>query len=349
MCSLNDNLNEELLEFIYQTPIGICETDENGKVIRLNPFMVQLIMKIIDKYDGSEIPNLIEVLNSFDGSLKTTLKSGIDKGVKLIFNNYDIALNRHGVRRIRIKCSVLNKKRLAFTVEDISVTAELEERKRQTEILEANMSTIFALAKLAESRDDDTGKHIERVQNFCRLLAESMQMLTAYSGFINEEFIENIVLSSPLHDIGKVGIPDSILQKPGRLTNDEFREMQRHSLIGAETLEAVRDKYPNNRFINMGIRIAKFHHEKWNGSGYPEGLKGEAIPIEARIMALADVYDALRSKRIYKPEKSHPETCEIILQSKGSHFDPKIIEVFKNIHHDFEKSFSSLSWTELMA
>ncbi|MBF0376326.1 MAG: hypothetical protein HQK72_02475 [Desulfamplus sp.] len=201
MCSSNDNLNDELLEFIYQTPIGICETDENGKVLRLNPFMVQLIMKIIDIYDGTEIPNLIEVLNSFDSSLKTNVKSGIDKGVKFIFNNYDIAVDRHGVRRIRIKCSVLNKNRLAFTVEDISVAAELEDRKKQAEILEANMSTIFALAKLAESRDDDTGKHIERVQIFCKLLAEAMRTHPDYCSSINEEFIDNIFLSSPLHEL----------------------------------------------------------------------------------------------------------------------------------------------------
>jgi len=203
------------------------------------------------------------------------------------------------------------------------------------EISDLQMATIFALAKLAESRDDQTGKHLERVQVFCRLLAARLQEEPRHTTSLSLTYIENIFHASPLHDIGKVGIPDHILLKPGRLTPEEFEVMKAHTTLGAQTLEAVRRKYPKNAFVNMGIAIARSHHETWDGSGYPDGLAGQDIPLSARIMAVADVYDALRSKRSYKPALSHAESCEIIRKGAGTHLDPGIVEAFQKQEAQF--------------
>lgn len=216
---------------------------------------------------------------------------------------------------------------------------ELEERvdEQVKEISDSQVATIVALAKLAESRDDDTGKHIERVQIFCRLLAERMGEMPKYAATISKTFVENIFYAAPLHDVGKVGINDSILLKPGKLTPEEFEIMKTHSVIGWRTLEEVRKKYPKNALITMGIAIAHYHHEKWDGSGYPEKLAGEAIPLEARIMAVADVYDAVRSKRVYKEAFTHEKSRQIILEGKGKHFDPDAVDAFMAIDAKFDR------------
>jgi putative two-component system response regulator len=207
------------------------------------------------------------------------------------------------------------------------------------EISASQMATIFALAKLAEARDDDTGRHLERVQTWCKLLAAKTGEQPAHRAEADAVFVENIVHASPLHDIGKVGIRDAVLLKPGKLTSEEFEEMKTHTTLGAQTLEAVKDQYPKNAFIRMGIEIARSHHEKWDGKGYPEGLSGTAIPLSARIMALADVYDALRANRCYRPAMSHEKSREIILQGCGTHFDPDVVEAFRGL----ETTFKTLS------
>lgn len=205
------------------------------------------------------------------------------------------------------------------------------------EISDLQISAIFALSKLAESRDRETGKHLERVQFFCRLLAERLSREEQYSGIIDAAFIKNIFNASPLHDIGKVAIRDNILLKPDALTDDEFEIMKKHTIVGATTLEAVRKIYRKNAFINMGISIARSHHERWDGTGYPDGLKGEEIPLAARIMAVADVYDALRSKRCYKEPFVRDECIEIMKKSNGSHLDPSLTKIFWELEADFEK------------
>lgn len=210
------------------------------------------------------------------------------------------------------------------------------------EISNAQMNTILALSKLAESRDDDTGKHLERVQAFCRILAAELRVSSPYASQINDTFINDLANASPLHDVGKVGIPDAILLKPGKLTPDEFAVMKTHTTIGAQTLDMVGINYPHNAFIQMGIMIARSHHEKWDGSGYPDGLSGDQIPLSARIMAVADVYDALRSKRCYKEAFSHDKSRSIILSSRGTHLDPVLIDAFNNIAEDFNHIRMSL-------
>ncbi len=215
-------------------------------------------------------------------------------------------------------------------------------QEKVREISESQMALIFALAKLSESRDDETGKHMERIQEFCRLLATGLQRRPRFSRRITDEFLVNLICASPLHDIGKVGIEDRILRKPGRLDPEEFEIMKTHSVIGASTLEAVRLKYPGNKFVRMGIVIARSHHERWDGTGYPDGLKGEDIPLSARIMGLADVYDALRSKRHYKEPFPHAKAVAIIREESGSHFDPDVVDVFQENEQAFADTWESL-------
>lgn len=194
--------------------------------------------------------------------------------------------------------------------------------------LETRDVTIFALARLAESRDTDTGEHLERVQKYCGCLARYLLEKQVFGGEIDREFIHLIHQTSPLHDIGKVGIPDAILLKPGRLTPEEFDIMKRHTTIGAETLQAALDKYPNAKFLRMARDIALTHHEKFDGTGYPRGLAENDIPLCGRIVAVADVYDALTTKRVYKDAFSHEQAVQMIGEQAGRHFDPRIVDAF---------------------
>jgi putative two-component system response regulator len=187
---------------------------------------------------------------------------------------------------------------------------------------------IFALAKLAETRDPETGFHLERIQGYCRILADSLVADTEHFPEVNRQFVETIHATSPLHDVGKVGIPDRILLKPGRLNDDEFQVMKSHTTIGYETLHSAYQKNPKAVYLRMSAEIARFHHERWDGTGYPDGLRQEQIPVSARILAVADVYDALISKRVYKSAFTHEATRAIILEGRGSHFDPRIVDAF---------------------
>jgi putative two-component system response regulator len=173
------------------------------------------------------------------------------------------------------------------------------------------------------------------MREFCRILARQLQQQPAFNGYINDRYVEALYAASPLHDIGKVGIPDMVLLKPGRHTPEERQLMEQHTLIGAQTLREVHRSHPNNDLVNLGIQIAEAHHEKWDGSGYPHGLAGEKIPLSARILALADVYDALRAKRVYKPAFSHEEARAVILDGSGSHFDPMIVHAFLLVEDEF--------------
>jgi putative two-component system response regulator len=220
----------------------------------------------------------------------------------------------------------------------------LEEKviEQVNEISDSQLATILALAKLAEYRDEDTGRHIERIQYFCKLLVTRMADMPIFKNQITPIYIDNITHASPLHDIGKVGIPDSILLKPGKLTTEEFEVMKTHTVIGFELLQAIKDRYTKNSFINVGIEISRNHHEKWDGTGYPDKLKGADIPLAARILAVTDVYDALRSKRPYKVAFDHATSCKIILEGRGTHFDPDVIEAFIDLQDMFEQVYAEL-------
>jgi putative two-component system response regulator len=196
--------------------------------------------------------------------------------------------------------------------------------------------TIFALAKLAESRDPETGAHLERVRNYCQLLAQHLSNKAAAAGKPLEAGYSHLIyLTSPLHDIGKVAIPDHVLLKPGRLSDREFEIMKTHATIGAETLESAVKAHPEASFLRMARDIAATHHERWDGTGYPKGLIGEQIPMCGRLVALADVYDALTSKRVYKDAFSHDIAKSIILADVGTHFDPQVVEAFLAVEEAF--------------
>jgi putative two-component system response regulator len=216
--------------------------------------------------------------------------------------------------------------------------AELVVRVRSGErvlALETREMAIFALAKLAESRDPETGHHLERVRNYCRVLAQQVATMPKYQAECDAEFIRLIYQTSPLHDIGKVGIPDCVLLKPGQFNAAEFEIMQQHTRMGASTLTAALERYPEARFLKIARDIALTHHERYDGSGYPQGLRGDAIPLCGRIVALADVYDALTSKRCYKPAFEHAVARSILLKDSGTHFDPDIVDAFLAVEDKF--------------
>jgi putative two-component system response regulator len=194
--------------------------------------------------------------------------------------------------------------------------------------LESRDLVIFSLARLAESRDSDTGAHLERIREYSRTLAEELADTAVYGQEVDADYIRAIYLTSPLHDIGKVGIPDHILLKPGPLTDDEFEVMKQHSEIGRATLEDALRAYPSAGFLRVARDIAWTHHERWSGSGYPRGLKGDEIPLCGRIVAVADVYDALTSRRPYKEALSHEVARREIVNGRGSAFDPGIVDAF---------------------
>jgi putative two-component system response regulator len=202
------------------------------------------------------------------------------------------------------------------------------EQLRRAERDAAQEATILALARLAEHRDNETAKHLERVSRFCRLIAEGLRQDLRDELQIEDGWIRDVERSAPLHDIGKVGIPDSILMKPGPLTDGEWAIMKTHTLIGADTLRGVIERSTPQPFLQIGLEMARDHHEKWDGTGYPRGLAGEQIPLSARILALADVYDALTSARPYKQPWTHEQALERIRADRGSHFDPRVADAF---------------------
>lgn len=209
----------------------------------------------------------------------------------------------------------------------------VEKRTRDLALTQA--VTIESLATLAEYRDPETGGHIKRTQNYVKALAMHLKGHPRFRDELNDEAIELLYMSAPLHDLGKVGIRDHILMKAGKLTDDEFEEMKKHTLYGHDALRTTEQKLKGNSFLRYAREIAYTHQEKWDGSGYPLGLKGDEIPVSGRLMALADVYDALISKRVYKPPMPHDKAVSIIQEGRGTHFDPDVVEAFVELENTF--------------
>ena len=213
---------------------------------------------------------------------------------------------------------------------------EQEVAKRTREISAVQDVTILAMASLAETRDNETGNHIRRTQHYVKALAEALRQQPKFATVLDDHTIAMLFKSAPLHDIGKVGIPDRILLKPGRYEPEEFAIMQRHPLLGLQAIEHAEQSLGTSvDFLRVAKEIAYGHHEKWDGSGYPQGLVGEAIPLSARLMAVADVCDALISRRVYKEGMPHQQAAEIIAQGRGSHFDPDVVDAFFQIEQTF--------------
>jgi len=229
------------------------------------------------------------------------------------------------------------KTHLALYDQTLTLEEMVKERTRDLEITQD--ATIFGLATLAEYRDNETGGHILRTQNYVRVLADHLRTHSGFSNQLNEEMVDLLFKSAPLHDIGKVGIPDHILKKPGKLTDEEFREMDRHVIYGRDAIVEAESKLRLHKgqssFLRFAREIAYSHHERWDGTGFPGNLKGDEIPLSARLMAVADVYDALISKRVYKPPFPHQKAIEIILEGRGTHFDPEIVEAFVELDGTF--------------
>jgi putative two-component system response regulator len=303
------------------------------------------MMPVMDGYETLEYMQQDPALRRVPVIMITALDD-VDSAVRCIENGAADYLTKP-FNPVLLKARVgacLERKRMSDREERYRVEIErnnetLSERVRLQirEISEAQLSTIFAMSKLAESRDPETGEHLERMREYCKVLSEQLSRMPKYRPLIDRNFVDNIYAASPLHDIGKVGVDDKVLLKPGKLTDDEWLLMRQHSVIGAETLREVDRQHPGNTFIRTGIEIAESHHEKWDGSGYPYGLSGEDIPLVARILALGDVYDALTSKRCYKEAFSHEKSRSIIEEGCGKHFDPDVILAFQETEDEFQR------------
>ena len=235
----------------------------------------------------------------------------------------------------RVKIHLALKAQADF-LRDKSDFLEAEVSKRTREVMAIQDVTILAMASLAETRDSETGNHIRRTQFYVKALAAHLAKTPKFAAQLTEGTIQMLFKSAPLHDIGKVGIPDRILLKPGRFEPHEFELMKTHTTLGRDAIEHAEQQLGMNvEFLSMAKEIALSHQEKWDGSGYPQGLAGEAIPLSARLMAVADVYDALISRRVYKEGMSHEKALAIIQEGRGSHFDPDVADAFMALQQEF--------------
>jgi putative two-component system response regulator len=221
-------------------------------------------------------------------------------------------------------------------LKDKNAYLESEVYRRTREVQAIQDVTILTMASLAETRDNETGNHIRRTQHYVKALAVKLRDHPRFAGYFTDHMIDLLFKSAPLHDIGKVGIPDRILLKPGKLTPEEFEVMKTHTTLGRDAIEqAERQLGTPVEFLKLAKEIALSHQEKWDGSGYPEGLAGDAIPVSARLMAVADVYDALISRRVYKPAFPHERAVELIAEGRARHFDPDVTDAFLEIREEF--------------
>ncbi|MBL1274517.1 MAG: response regulator [Ectothiorhodospiraceae bacterium] len=325
---------------------------ENGKEaldkLRQQSFdlvLLDIMMPVLDGYETLKVMQESELMRRVPVIMITALDN-VESAVRCIeLGAVDYITKPFNPVLLKARVGAcLERKRLSDQEERYRVKIEHtnqnlseEVRLKIREVSESQLAAIFAMSKLAESRDPETGEHLERMREYCKLLSEQLSRMPKYRPIIDREFVDNIYAASPLHDIGKVGIEDNVLLKPGALTGDEWVLMKQHPVIGAETLREVDRQHPGNAFIHTGIDIAEGHHEKWDGSGYPHGKSGEGIPLVARILALGDVYDALTSKRCYKDAFSHEKSRDIIREGSGSHFDPDVVLAFFEMEDDFMK------------
>lgn len=241
-----------------------------------------------------------------------------------ILGNQTAVMGRVTLGQYGVRVPVASNDEFGLIAEHTNtMVARIEEHT--AELARTRDVTILSLATLAETRDNETGAHILRTQRYVRILAEQLKSHPAFADELTDENITLMFKSAPLHDVGKVGIPDAILLKPGKLDDDEFTIMKTHAQLGADALAVAERELGSNSFLRYAGEIALTHHEKWDGSGYPQGLAGDAIPICGRLMAVADVYDALISKRVYKPAFPHEKAMAIIREGAGAHFDPHVV------------------------
>jgi PAS domain S-box-containing protein len=306
--------------------------DQNSTIRMVNPHGATFLEGTPEGLEGKAFTDFVVLQNrdDFCGTVVSRLHLGEEvRGVELQMRT----------SRGRIVEGELSGNRVDMTesgehyqliIRDITATKEMERKVLESNQLidTSRQSAIFGLARLAECRDENTGSHLLRIREYTRMLATELAGEPDLGHLVTAEFIEELCLSSVLHDIGKVGIPDAILLKPGQLTETEYTAMKSHCEYGSIALSSSEQDAESFSFLRMGQEITQFHHERWDGSGYPSGLAGIAIPLAARIVALADVYDALTSCRPYKPAYSHEEARSLIVKESGSQFDPCIVRAF---------------------
>lgn len=326
----------------------IVLTDREGMIVMANrPF--RLFAGLADEFQPLPLRPFVAAASAeqLEAKLFATLKD--DRQVQAV----QFALVNESEQQLEVECNgkaiVKNDHLVGFqlVIRDITVRKHLEEELQASvrDVHEARYVTIAGLAKLADCRDQDTGNHLERIRAYTRFLAQELATMPDYRGYITDEYIEDLCNSSILHDIGKVGIPDRVLLKPGRLTLEEFEVIKRHCAIGGDALKAAESQIGGQSFLALAKEIAYYHHEKWDGSGYPLGLRGEEITLSTRMVALADVYDALTSPRVYKMAYSHSEAKAIILAGKGTHFCPEVVDAFLAREVDFLRTHHELEGT----
>lgn len=279
-----------------------------------------------------DIPILfVSALNEEADKVRGFAAGGVDYLTKPLFAEELIARVRTHLELSQLRCHLQRQHQ------------NLEERVAELaqETVDSQIATILAVTRLAEERDGDTGVHLLRIQSITRALAGFARQEGRYRDRLSEDDVEHIARGSALHDAGKIAIPDSILGKQGRLAAEEWEVMKQHTLLGSSALEPILRRYPNNPFLKFSLCIARSHHEHWDGTGYPDGLAGQAIPLAARILSLADAYDALRSKRSYKEQKKHEEACKVLEEGKGRHFDPDLVDIFMLHHQEIEAAYAS--------
>lgn len=341
----------EILKHAF-APAGYhIEEADNGvdalAAVAARPFDLMLLDLDLPRMTGAEVLQQVRA-SSVAAHLKVIVLSGsgdADHLSETLFAGADDFITKpFGLAQVTARVTAALRLKSAQDRADLlnrraaTANAEMEQALAATgdELLAARGALVMALARLVEARSNETGPHLLRVQQYCRLLSEAAADMPQFMGRLTPEVQRTIVQAAPLHDIGKVAVADSILNKPGRLTTDEFAEMKRHAAAGADTLAGVRaESRFASAFLHTAEEIARHHHEKWNGSGYPDGLRGDAIPLSARVVAVADVYDALRSPRVYKKGFTHDEAVETILAGSPGHFDPGLLAVFALVHQQF--------------
>ncbi len=343
----DEPINLKFLERVFEDKDYVIRTFQNGNLAveaaLQNPPDLVLLDIMMPEINGFEVcerlksePTLVDIPVMFI----TGLYDLKDKEKAFRLGVVDYITKPFQLKEILIRVEThLKIHRLKTDVDRQNRELQHQVEAKVQEISNSQIATIIAMAKLAEIRDDETGTHIFRVQRYCKALAHRLAKEPEFKSLLTEDFIRNLYHAGALHDIGKVGLPDSVLLKPGSLTAEERKLMQEHTVIGARTLGVVAASYPNNTFIRMGMEVARSHHERWDGTGYPDNLIGETIPLSARITAIADQYDALRNKRIYKPAFDEKKTLSIMLEGDGrtmpSHFDPRVLEAFRSIIKEF--------------
>ncbi|MEA4869545.1 MAG: PAS domain S-box protein [Christensenella sp.] len=311
---------------------------EKSEVIGKTPFELSLFISNDDIQFASRILSERQSLSNTETLIRA--RSG---------ERLNVLVSISHVRIGALSCAIVSmlnitqRKRMEHELKQYSEHLEELVQTKVHEVADALWGTVSSLVHLAESRDCNTGGHLKRLTETCRVVASVLSFNSVYSEQLNYSFIYNLQQACLLHDIGKVGVPDSILLNPGKLTREEFEIMKQHTTIGARTLEEAYPRFQDNSILKMSIDIAFYHHERWDGKGYPKGLKGNEIPLSAQIVAICDVYDAIRSVRSYKPAYSHQESLAEIRRECGTHFNPALCDAFFNCAEEIRHIYDSYS------